>query len=66
MRKFESSILQSRQGLRWFETETEREWLFDSVSVSVHEVGVREKGKGVRVFLVILKTGGGAENATFS
>ena len=25
----------------------------DSVSVSVHEVGVREKGKAVRVFLVI-------------
>ena len=31
MRKFESSILQSRQGLRWFETETETERESDCV-----------------------------------
>ena len=57
IRKFESSILQSRQGLRWFERDKDRdrdrEWLCDLVCVSVYEVGVREKGKGIRVFLVI-------------
>ena len=53
IRKFESSIFQSRQGLRWFERDRDREWLCDLVCVSVYEVGVREKGKGISVFLVI-------------
>ena len=54
IRKFESSIFQSRQGLRWFERDRDRdrEWLWSCLCVGVWG-GCEGEGKGIRVFLVI-------------
>ena len=76
MRKFESSILQSRQGLRWFETERERErereresdcvWLCLCVGGVGAWGGCEREGKGSKGIFGNIKKGGGAENATVS
>ena len=59
--KFESSILQSRQGFRWFEREREREresdWVWSCLCVGVWG-GCEREGKESKGIFGNIKSGG--------